>query len=132
MATICGRAMSHRQQAAVENVYSRVASQFWDRHLWLEDLLKTRSQAIRLHDPGNSMNADSLLLFTKMASQSIMLYLCQDIESKTWSTPNDKNAVLEIKNRSREAAGEMVNLSESLAYLSHHKVLLNVTQLKIH
>jgi hypothetical protein len=120
--------MSHRQQAAVENMYSSVASQFWDRHFWLEELLTTRAH-FRSFDRRNSIEEDSLLLFTKMASSCIMLYLCQDIDAKVWTTPEDKLAVVGVKKRAEEAAREMADLAESLAHLSHFKVRSAAEQL---
>lgn len=131
-ATLCGRAMSHRQQAAVENVYGRVASQFWDRHYWLEELLTIRLQVVRQRDQVQSRDTDSLLLFTKMTLHTIMLYLCQVMEAKTWSTPDDEHAALEVKHRSAQAAREMITLADSMAHLSHFKVCMDITRNENH
>ena len=68
------------------------------------------------------MDADSLLIFAKMASQSIMLYLCQVLESKTWIRPEDQDAILKVKERSAQAAQEVAVLSLSLGHLSRFKV----------
>jgi len=57
-----------------------------------------------------------------MASQSIMLYLCQILESKSWIKPEDQNAVLMVKERAAQAAQELAVLSDSLVHLGLFKV----------
>jgi len=122
IATICSRAVHHGQQAALENAYSRVTSQLWTRHFWIEELLKARYLVLGLDKPQDVVDADSLLIFAKMASQSIMLYLCQVLESKTWIRPEDQDAILKVKERSAQAAQEVAVLSLSLGHLSRFKV----------
>jgi len=122
IATICSRAVLHGQQASVENVYGRVKSQLWERHFWIEELLKSRSLVLGLHNSQNMMETDGLLIFAKMASQSIMLYLCQILESKSWIKPEDQNAVLMVKERAAQAAQELAVLSDSLVHLGLFKV----------
>ena len=122
LATICGRAIAHRQQSAVEHIYCNVPQHFWDRHEWLDTMLKTRADILLLNYPSMSTHADCLLLFTNMVAQTTVLYLCKIMESMTWQTEEYRIAMMEFKQRSLVAAQEIVNLTRSLAHLSYLKV----------
>ena len=122
LATICGRAIAHRQQSAVEQVYSNVPQHFWDRHEWLDTMLKTRADILLLNYPSMSTHADCLLLFTNMVAQTTALYLCKIMESMTWQTEEHRIAMMNFKQRSLVAAQEIVNLTRSLTHLSYLKV----------
>lgn len=122
LATICGRALSHRQQSAVEHVYSNVPQHFWDRHEWLDTTLKTRVDILLMNYPSASQSADCMLLFTNMVAQTTVLYLCKVMESMSWETDEYRSAMAEFKQRSLVAAQEIVNLTRSLSHLSYFKV----------
>ncbi len=122
LATICGRALSHRQQSAVEHVYSNVPQHFWDRHVWLDTILRTRADILLLNYPPSSQHADCMLLFTNMVAQTTVLYLCKVMESMSWETDEYRNTIQEFKQRSLLAAQEIVHLTRSLANLSYFKV----------
>jgi hypothetical protein len=122
LATICGRALSHRQQSAVEHVYSNVAQHFWDRHDWLDKMLKTRADILLMNYPSAAQNPDCMLIFTNMVAQTTVLYLCKVMESMSFKDEVYRNAIVEFKQRSLLAAQEIVNLSRSLARLSYFKV----------
>ena len=122
LATICGRALSHRQQSAVEHVDCNVPQQFWDRHEWLDTMLKTRADILTLNNPSTAKHADCMLLFTNMMAQTTVLYLCKIMESMTWQTDEHRIAMMELEQRSLVAAQEIVTLTRSLAHLSYFKV----------
>lgn len=122
LATICGRALSHRQQSVVEHVYSNVPQHFWDRHEWLDTILKTRTKILRMNYPPPSQHADCMLLFTSMVAQMTVLYLCKVMVSMSWETDEYRSAIAEFKHRSLQAAQEIVNLTRSLSHLSYFKV----------
>ncbi|KAL3426669.1 transcriptional regulatory protein [Phlyctema vagabunda] len=125
LATICGRALAHRHQSAIEHVYNEMPPQhlqFWDRHEWLDTMLKTRSEMLLLKYPAVGRNVDCLLLFTKMMVHAIVLYLCKVIESTQFQTEEHKTAIAEFKQRALDAAQEIVTLSKSLSHLSFFKV----------
>ena len=124
LATICGRALSHRQQSAVEQVYTNVPQHFWDRHEWLDTILKTRAGILQTNYPSASQHSDCMLLFTNMVAQTTVLYLCKVMEAMSWDTDEYRSAIAEFRQRSLLAAQEIVNLTRSLAHLSYFKVCL--------
>ena len=123
LATICGRALSHKQQSAVEQVYNNIAPHFWDRHEWLDTILKTRAGILILNYPSSTQHSDCMLLFTNMVAQTTVLYLCKVMESMSWETDEYRSAIAEFKQRSLQAAQEIVNLTRSLSHLSYFKVI---------
>lgn len=123
LATICGRALAHRQQTSVERAYSsNVPQHFWDRHEWLDTMLRTRVDILQMHYPPAAQHSDSLLLFTNMVANTTSLYLCKVMDSMSLHTSEYRNAIVEFKQRALLAAQEIVNLSRSLAQLSYFKV----------
>lgn len=92
LATICGRALAHRQQSAVEHVYSHVPQYFWDRHEWLVNMLNTRTDILMCHYPSSGAHCDAMLLFTNMMAQTTMLYLCKIMESVKWSASSSSSS----------------------------------------
>lgn len=122
IATICNRAVSHGQQASAESASSHTDSQIWGRHFWIEESLLTRSPALSLESMQNIMEPDGLLVFSRMASQCIMLYLYQILETKSWIKPEDKDTIVLIKERVMLAANEIAFISGSLARMSLFKV----------
>ena len=123
LATICGRALSHRQQSVVEHVYSNVPQHFWERHEWLYSMLKMRCDNLLLNYPSAMQHADCMLLFTNMMAQTTVLYLCKVIESMPWETDEYRSTIFEFKQNSLLAAQEIVNLTRSLPHLSYFKVI---------
>jgi hypothetical protein len=124
LATICGRALSHRQQTSVERSYSNVPQHFWGRHEWLDEMLRTRVKTLIQHDPTAVQHSDPLLLFTNMVAQANVLYLCKVMDSMSWESTEYWKASVDFKQRALLAAKEIVVLSRSLARLSYFKVLL--------
>ncbi|MDI1485584.1 MAG: hypothetical protein OHK93_000722 [Ramalina farinacea] len=92
LATICGRALAHRQQSAVEHVYSHVPQYFWDRHEWLVNMLNARTDILMCHYPSSGTHCDAMLLFTNMMAQTTMLYLCKIMESVKWSSSSSSSS----------------------------------------
>ncbi len=122
LATICGRVLSHRQQSAVEHVYSNVPQHFWERHEWLNAIWKTRADILLLQYPSSSQHSDCMLLFANMVAQTTVLYLCKVMEAMAWETDEYRGVIAEFKQRSLQAAREIVNLTRSMSHLSYFKV----------
>ncbi|KAH8805384.1 hypothetical protein F5884DRAFT_823098 [Xylogone sp. PMI_703] len=70
LATIYGRAFSHRQQSLVERVYGDVSQEFWDRHHWLVSILTNRIQRLSLFGIPAREVVDLMQLFTRMVAQT--------------------------------------------------------------
>jgi hypothetical protein len=124
LATIYGRAIGHRHQSAVEHVYSIDSTQdFWSRHQWLDTILTTRIQVLSMNHRSTAQHVDSMLLFINMVAQAILLYLCEIIENVSDKMNEFQNLIIEFKQRSLAAAGELVNLTKVLSHLSCFKVI---------
>ena len=122
MATISGRALSHRHQSLVENNYIPMSQDFWDRHRWISTDLRERLEAISLRYVPVSEQLDPMLLFTSMVAQTTVLYLYKIMNSMTPATAENQAVVVEYQRCSLVAAGEMVNLTKTLVQLSCFKV----------
>lgn len=122
LATICGRALAHRQQTSVERAYINIPQHFWDRHEWLDTMLKTRMEILKQSGTIPPQNSGSMLLFTNMLAHTTILYLCRIMDSMSWETSDYQDAIVEFKQRALLAAQEIVNLSRALAHLSYFKV----------
>ena len=122
LATIIGRTLSHRQQSMIEPAYSPMPRRFWDRHEWLYGMVKTLSDGSLQRYPLAVQHTDCMLLFTKMMTQTTVLYLCRVMESMSLETEEYRNAIFDFKQKSLLAAKEVVDLTRSLPHLSSFKV----------
>ena len=124
LATLFGRALAHKQQASVERVYCDISRLFWDRHEWLDTIWRTRANILAYNYPPSSERSDCMLLFTNMLAQTTLLFLCNVLESLSWDTEEYRTALAEYRQRSLQAARELVNLTRSMSHLSYFKVSL--------
>lgn len=122
LATISGRALSHRHQSLVENIYVNASQDFWDRHQWINAILTQRMQILSLKYPPASQHVDPMLLFTSMVAQTTVLYLYKTMECVTPATDENRAVMMEYQRCSLMAAQEIVNLTKTLAQLSCFKV----------
>ncbi len=121
LATISGRALSHRHRSLVENIYVNVSQDFWDRHQWIDAILTQRIQILSLKYPPASQHVDPMLLFTSMVAQTTVLYLYKIMECVTPATEENRAVKMEYGRCSLMAAQEIVNLTKTLAQLSCFK-----------
>lgn len=122
IATIYGRALSHRHQSIVEPVYSLIPEVFWDHHDLLYTTLKTHYNSLVKQYSTAMQQTDCMLLFTNMMVQTTVLYLGKVMESMTWETANYRAQMLDFKQKTLVAAKEMVNLTKWLPHISYFKV----------
>lgn len=125
LVTISGRALSHRHQSLVENIYVNVSEDFWNRHQWIDAILTQRMQILSLKYPPASQQADPLLLFTSMIAQTTVLYLYKTLKCVTPTTPENEAIVMQYQSSSLVAAQEIVNLTDTLTQLSCFKARLS-------
>lgn len=121
LATISGRALSHRHQSLVENIYVNESQDFWDRHEWISAILTQRMQILSLKYPHASQHVDPMLLFTSMVAQTTVLYLYKPMKGVTPATAENRAAMMEYERRSLVAAQEIVYLTKAFAQLSCFK-----------
>lgn len=121
LATISGRALSHRHQSLVENIYVDASQDFWERHQWINATLTDRMQIMSHKYPPALQHVDSMLLFTSMMAQAAVLYLYKIMMRVTPATEENQAVMMEYQTRSLIAAQEIANLSKILPQLSRFK-----------
>ncbi|KAE8395556.1 fungal-specific transcription factor domain-containing protein [Aspergillus alliaceus] len=117
LATICGRALSHRQKVAVEQINGDVVDAFWTRHQWLHEMLTYRIQVLSA-----SVQVDPMLIFARIVAQTLVLFLHSVLESITWKTGEHFLGILEYERLCVMAAHEVVNLVKLQGQLGYFKV----------
>ncbi|KAL2831658.1 fungal-specific transcription factor domain-containing protein [Aspergillus pseudoustus] len=121
LATICGRALAHRQKVAVEQISvsgdMAVFEGFWTRHQWLHDMLNYRIQLL-----STSPQVDPMLMFARIVAQTMVLYLHSVLESITWKTGDHLLGIIEYERLCVMAAHEVVNLVKLQGQLGYFKV----------
>ncbi|KAL4790165.1 fungal-specific transcription factor domain-containing protein [Aspergillus venezuelensis] len=121
LATICGRALAHRQKAAVEQLSISgdvaVFEGFWTRHQWLHEMLNNRIQSLSA-----SPQVDPMLMFARIVAQTMVLFLHSVLESITWKTGDHLLGIIEYERLCIMAAHEVVNLVKLQGQLGYFKV----------
>ncbi|KAF7172122.1 hypothetical protein CNMCM6106_006389 [Aspergillus hiratsukae] len=121
--TICGRCISHEQQAAVELVYGNGSTGFLDRHQWLHSLLTRNIRALTRFPVPSQNRSDSMRVFAHMVAHTTVLYLYNI--SKSLPSEGIKPVIMpELKQDALAAAMAIVDLTRVLAELSIFKVTL--------
>jgi hypothetical protein len=123
--TICGRCISHEQQAGVELVYGNGSSGFWDRHQWLHSLLTRNIGALTWAPVPSQNTADPMRVFAHMVAHTTLIYLYNI--SKSLPSESIKPVIMpDYQQDALAAAMEIVNLTRVLDELSIFKVTLSV------
>ncbi|KAE8153333.1 fungal-specific transcription factor domain-containing protein [Aspergillus avenaceus] len=117
LATICGRALSHRQQVAIEQIKGDVVDGFWNRHQWLHEMLSHRIHALSV-----SAQGDPMLIFARIVAQTLVLFLHSVLESITWKTGEHLLGIIEYERLCVIAAHEVVSLVKLQSQLGYFKV----------
>ncbi|PKY00458.1 fungal-specific transcription factor domain protein [Aspergillus campestris IBT 28561] len=118
LATICGRALSHRQKVAVEQLSGTgLADGFWTRHQWLYERLSARIQAL-----SGTTQADSMGVFARLIAQTMILFLHNVLESVAWKTGDHLLGMIEYERLCVLAAHEVVGLMKLQGQLGYFKV----------
>ncbi|KAI4286649.1 MAG: hypothetical protein L6R35_004094, partial [Caloplaca aegaea] len=94
LANISGRALSHRHQSLVENLYINMSQNTWDRHKWIGDELTERIALLSVKYAPASEQMDPLLLFTRMVAQTTVLYLYKIMNSMIPVTAENQATVI--------------------------------------
>lgn len=128
-ATISGRALSHRHQSFVENIYLNMSQDFWDRHQWISATLTQRMQILSLNYAPASKQTDPMLLFVNMIAQTTILYLYKVMKSVTPATAETQPEMMEYQHRSLAAAEEMATLTDTLVHLGCFKARSSIAPL---
>lgn len=124
VATMCGRAISHRLQSTIDERYLNDGLDFCTRYQWLSSSLVLGMEAFSLRYSSTAQQDDPMLFFVNMMWQTTMLDLCKTMQSAVLPPIADEsNAVLaECAIKSSNAAQEMVGLANKLSQLNFLKV----------
>ncbi|OTB07892.1 hypothetical protein M426DRAFT_265915 [Hypoxylon sp. CI-4A] len=122
MATVVGRALSHRQQSVVDNMYLNESEDFWDRHQWINSVLVQRMDVFSLNYPAAVQEADPMLLFISMMWRTTVLYMYQLVKSVVHPTDEKRSALADYTRQSTIAAKDIVSLTKKLSQLNSFKV----------
>ena len=123
MATICGRALSHRHQSMVSMIHSDQMQTTWDRHQQINATLAPRIAALSLHHPPVTAYTDPILVFTHAMAQTMVLYMYR-LTGEVLPVPDEPNqAMMDDSARSFNVAlVKILNLTKTLSQMSCFKV----------
>lgn len=126
MATICGRALSHRQQSMAWMINSDPVQIFWDRHQQINADLAPRIVALALNHPPVTTHTNPLLLFTHAMAQTLVLYMYRLMSEILPASDETNQGLMNESSRSfNRALVEVLSLSKTLSQVSCFKVRLN-------
>lgn len=124
-ASLWGRCLTHQQQTALDFSHGRVAAEFGDRQIALDDLLSQGLLRLQQNYTPESMGSDSTLLFTAMIGQAAILSLCEAAELMPPSAQGYANTLARYRDRATVAAKEIARLSNYILEHSLFKVRVN-------
>ncbi|KAE8393611.1 fungal-specific transcription factor domain-containing protein [Aspergillus alliaceus] len=122
LVTIAGRALTHHRVSAVESVYGNMPQDFWARHEWLYSMISRRIKNLAIDYPSIPMIIDPMAMFTCMASQASVIYLCIIMESLAKDEAS-RARMVPYQERAFHAAQEIARLGrehERLGYFKTH------------
>jgi hypothetical protein len=126
MATICGRALSHRHQSMAWMIYSDPMQALWDRHQQIYAALAPRIAALSLNHPPVSAHTDPILLFAHAMAQTMVLYMYR-LMSEVLPIPDEANQAMvdECARSFSVALVEVMSFTKTLSQMSCFKVRLD-------
>lgn len=125
MATICGRALAHRQQSIAWMINSDPMQTFWDRHQQINADLAPRIVALALHHPPVTAHTNPILLFTHAMAQTMVLYMSRLMSEYLPLSEEMNQSLMDESSRSFNVAlVEVLRLSKTLSQVSCFKVRL--------
>ncbi|KAI0840337.1 fungal-specific transcription factor domain-containing protein [Hypoxylon sp. FL0890] len=122
VATVIGRALSHRQQSMMDNMYLNESRDFWERQEWINATLVQRMEVFSLNYPMAVQEADPMLLFIGMMWRTTVLYMYQLVKAVIHPTDEKRSVLADYTRQSTMAAKEIVSLTNKLSQLNSFKV----------
>ncbi|RAK70801.1 fungal specific transcription factor domain-containing protein [Aspergillus fijiensis CBS 313.89] len=120
-ATIGGRALSHRHQLLVRDIYYDATEDFRKRHQGINSILVRRKEAFASRYPGDMPQADPMLLFVNLMWRAIILHLYQTMAFEVLPGEDEDELLREYKKQSLAAAQDIVDLTNRLCNLNSLK-----------
>ncbi|KAL9639614.1 MAG: hypothetical protein Q9204_001024 [Flavoplaca sp. TL-2023a] len=123
MATICGRALSHRQQSMAWMINSDPVQIFWDRHQQIIAELAPRIVALTLNHPPSTALTNPILLFTHAMAQTMVLYMYRLMTEVLPVSDGTNQALMDESARAFNVAlVEVLSITRTLSQMSCFKV----------
>lgn len=123
MATVCGRALSHRQQSMTGRAYSDSMQTFWDRHQQINAAFAHQTIALSLNHPPVMTHADPILLFTHTMAATMTIYIYRLMVEVVPAADETHQAMVNECTRSFYGASvEITSLANTLSQMSCFKV----------
>nr|XP_001400793.2 hypothetical protein ANI_1_1166124 [Aspergillus niger CBS 513.88] len=122
LATLCGRTVLHRQQAAAEQADCGISNSFWERHRRLDAILVKKGQVISTLQPvATMMPAELASLIPNLMIQSALLYHCTTLQLLADGIESSE-MVLQCRQRAILAAQEIIRLTEAVLQLNYFEI----------
>lgn len=123
MATVCGRALSHRQQSTTGRVYPDSLQAFWDRHQQINAAFAQQMVALSLNHPPVLTHADPISLFTHTMATTMAIYMYRLMVEVVPAPEETHQAMVNECTRSFYGASmEIASLANTLSQMSCFKV----------
>ncbi len=124
--SLWGRTLCHQQQCAAEQVHGNVSStDLCERQLQLDNLLSRRVVQFQQAYPATAVESDSMLLFTSIIAQTVLLALYNSSESSGLTVTASQSMMedmLGYQGRAQAAAKEITRLVDYHLNFSVFKV----------
>jgi hypothetical protein len=125
VATISGRALSHRHQCHIGDMYFDALEDFWTQHQWINAMHSQRMEAFSSKYSADMQQTDSMLLFIGLMYRITILHLYQTTACMIPATDEEqRDLVVQNRKRASLAAREIVDLTNKLSKLNSFKVSL--------
>jgi hypothetical protein len=125
VATISGRALSHRHQCHVGDMYFNALEDFWTQHQWINAMHSQRMEAFSSKYSTDMQQSDPMLLFIGLMYRITILHLHQTTLCVIPAAgEQQRDLVLENRKRASLAAREIVDLTNKLSNFNSFKVSL--------
>lgn len=123
VATICGRALSHRHQSMAWMIHSDPIQALWERHQQINAALAPRIAGLSLNHSPVTARTDPILLFTHVMAQTMVLYIYR-LMGEVLPVPDAANQALvdECATSFNVALVEIMDLTKTLSQMSCFKV----------
>lgn len=123
MATICGRAISHRHRSMASIIYSDPMQTHWDRHQQIIAALKSRIASLSINHSPVTASTNPILVFTHAMAQTMFLYMYR-LVGEVLPVADDTNQVM-VNDGARSfnvALAEIMMLTKTLSQMSCFKI----------
>lgn len=134
LATLCGRAVSHRHQSLMDKTFCKSkagpAEGFWARHQGTWAILTRRMDLFATNHLPDLRETEPTLLFVSMMWQAVVLHLYQTMDRVVPIPGLQAPAAVELSRHASVAAQEAVGLAANLLRGSYMKVSVAVASVR--